>query len=37
MEPNNCIQIFFYENVQLNVCYDFSKFDGSNKIKVWHS
>jgi len=26
---------FFYENVDLNVFYDFSKFDGFKKIKVW--
>jgi len=26
-----------YENVYLSVSYDFSKFDGSKKIKVWHS
>jgi hypothetical protein len=24
-----------YENIYLNVSYDFSKFDGSKKIKVW--
>jgi hypothetical protein len=34
MEPNKCINNFFYENVHLNVSYDFSKFDGSKKIKV---
>jgi len=34
MEPNKCIQIFFYENVHLSVSYDFSKFNGSRKIKV---
>ncbi len=33
MEPNKCIK-FFYENVHLNVSYDFSKFDGFRKIKV---
>jgi len=26
-----------YENVFLSVSYDFSKFDGSKKLKVWHS
>jgi hypothetical protein len=26
-----------YENVHLNVSYDFSKFDGSKEIKVWYS
>ncbi len=25
------------ENVYLSVSYDFSKFDGPKKIKVWHS
>ncbi len=34
MELNKCIQICFYENVHLNVSQDFSKFDGSRKIKV---
>jgi hypothetical protein len=34
MEPNKCIQIFFIENVYLGVSYDFSKFEGSKKIKV---
>ncbi len=35
MELNKCIQFFFiYENVHLSVSYDFSKFDGSKKIKV---
>jgi hypothetical protein len=33
MKPNKCIK-FFYENVHLNASYDFSKFDGSRKIKV---
>jgi hypothetical protein len=34
MEPNKCIQeIFFMKNVHLSVSYDFSKFDGSVKIK----
>jgi len=33
IEFNKCIK-FFYENVHLNVSYDFSKFDGSKKIKV---
>jgi hypothetical protein len=37
MEPNKCIQKINHENVHLNVSYDFSKFDGSKKIKVWHS
>ncbi len=37
MKPNKCIQIFFYENVHLSVSYDFSKFNGSKKIKVWRS
>jgi hypothetical protein len=26
-----------YENVHLSVSYEFSKFDGSKKIKVWRS
>jgi hypothetical protein len=32
----NIINVFKknYENVHLNVSYDFSKFDGSKKIKV---
>jgi hypothetical protein len=34
VEPNECIQIFFYENVHLSVSYKFSKFNGSKKIKV---
>jgi hypothetical protein len=34
MEPNKCIPNFFYENVHLNVSYDFSKFDGYRKIKM---
>jgi hypothetical protein len=34
MEIDKCIQFIFYENVLLNVSYDFSKFDGSRKIKV---
>jgi hypothetical protein len=35
METNKCIhKKNIYENVYLNVSYDFSKFDGSNKIKV---
>jgi hypothetical protein len=33
----NVFQNCFNENVHLNVSYDFSKFDGSKKIKVWHS
>ncbi len=33
MEPNNVFQIFFNENVHLSLSYDFSKFDGSRKIK----
>ncbi len=33
MEPNKCF-FFNYENVHLSVSYDFSKFDGSRKIKV---
>ncbi len=36
MDPNKCIQKI-YENVHLNVSYDFSKFDGCKKIKVWRS
>ncbi len=32
MEPNKCF--LNYENVHLSVSYDFSKFDGSRKIKV---
>ncbi len=34
MEPNKCIQKDFNENVHLSVSYDFSRFDGSRKIKV---
>jgi hypothetical protein len=34
MEPNKCTPNFLYENVHLNVSYDFSKSDGSKKIKV---
>jgi hypothetical protein len=34
MEPNKCIPKTNYENVHLNVSYDFSKFDKSKKIKV---
>jgi hypothetical protein len=34
MESNKCIQFFFNESVHLNVFYDFSKFNGSNKIKM---
>ncbi len=34
MEPNKCIHNFFYEKNYLNVSYDFSKFNGSRKIKV---
>jgi hypothetical protein len=36
MEP---IYFLFFknENFHLNVSYDFSKFDGSKKIKVWRS
>jgi hypothetical protein len=30
MECNKCIQ-FFFENVHLNVSYDFSKFNGVNQ------
>jgi hypothetical protein len=26
-----------HENIHLNVSYDFLKFDGSKKIKVWRS
>jgi hypothetical protein len=37
MEPNKCIQKKIYENVHFNVSYDFSKFNGSKKIKVWQS
>ncbi len=33
MEPNKCIQKN-YQNVHLNVSYDFSKFDGFRKIKA---
>jgi hypothetical protein len=36
MEPNKCTHKFFYENVYLSVSYDFSKFNGYKKIKVWH-
>jgi hypothetical protein len=34
MEHNKCIQMFFNENVYLDVFYDFSKFEKSKKIKV---
>jgi hypothetical protein len=34
MEPNKCLLEKMYENIYLNVSYDFSKFDGSRKIKV---
>jgi len=34
MEPNECIQENIYENVHLNVFYNFSNFNGSKKIKV---
>jgi hypothetical protein len=30
MELNKCIQKQIYEYVHLNVCYDFSKFNGVN-------
>jgi len=33
MEPNKCI-LKKYENVHLSVSYDFSKFNGSRKVKV---
>jgi hypothetical protein len=33
MDPSKCIQKI-YENVHLNVSYDFSKFNGCRKIKV---
>jgi hypothetical protein len=33
----NVFKKYIYENVYLSVSYDFSKFDGSKKIKVWHS
>jgi hypothetical protein len=28
---------YIYENIYLSVFYGFSKFDGSKKVKVWHS
>jgi pectate lyase len=34
---DKCTLNFFNENVHLNVSYDFSKLDGSMKIKVWRS
>jgi len=34
MELNKCMQKNNNENVHLNVSYDFSKFNGSKKIKV---
>jgi hypothetical protein len=37
MQPNKCILEKNYENIYLNVSYDFFKFNGSKKIKVWHS
>jgi hypothetical protein len=33
----NIFIIKIYENVHLSVSNDFSKFDGSRKIKVWRS
>ncbi len=37
MERNKSIPKKIYENVHLSVSYDFSKFNGSTRIKVWHS
>jgi hypothetical protein len=34
VEPNKSIQFFLNENIYLIVSYDFSKFNGSRKIKV---
>jgi hypothetical protein len=34
MELNKFMKIKIYENVHLSVSYDFSKFNGSKKIKV---
>ncbi len=34
MKPINVL-IKKYENIYLNVSYDFAKFDGSKRIKVW--
>jgi len=34
MEPNKCTHLKNYQNMYLNVSYDFSKFNGSKKIKV---
>jgi hypothetical protein len=34
MEPNKCNHQKIYENIYLSVSYDFSKFNGSRKIKV---
>jgi hypothetical protein len=34
MEPNKCIHNFLYENVHLNVSYDFFKFNESRRIKL---
>jgi hypothetical protein len=31
------LNLIIYEIFNLNVSYDFSEFDGSKKIKVWHS
>ncbi len=33
MEPNKCTRIKIYENIYLNVSYDFPKFDGSKKSR----
>ncbi len=35
IEPNKCIQKKNYEYVYLSVSYEFSKFNGSKKIKGW--
>jgi len=36
MESNKFIFKKIYENVHLSVSYNFSKFNGYKKIKVWH-
>jgi hypothetical protein len=36
MEPNKCIILKIMKMFCLNVSYDFSKLNGSKKIKMWH-
>jgi len=37
MELNKCFHWEKYLSIYLSVSYEFLKFNGSNKIKVWHS